>query len=168
MKRDCLRREVIEELIRASGGEHIVSLSHLCCALGEDRVAVRRVMEHLRRVGAVTVFARYSRPDLGRGRPIQEILYRPKDGLEQLLAPQRRDETGWDRMWRAIRALSKSQPTFSRRELAILAGVSPENAKYFTKLLRRKGYLRQRRKGAWELVKDPGPERPVSGRWRRG
>jgi hypothetical protein len=160
--KESLRKRVVEELGRNRHG--FVSLSHLIYALEEKRIAVKRVMEHLVRLGAVQVIETYPRPPKGQGRSVLEVVYRTKEGLDALLTEGRKPATAWDRMWKVIRAISKAQPTFTRRDLAILAESSMPNAREFTKKLRKAGYLRQRQRGHWELVKDPGPVRPIGGR----
>jgi predicted ArsR family transcriptional regulator len=163
MRKGGLRGRVIEELIRNE--TRFVTLSHLVCALDEDRIAVKRAMEHLTRLGAVQVIQTYERPPEARGRTVLEVVYKAKERLDGLLAGRGRNhDTGWDRMWKAIRGLSKTQNTFTRRDLAVLAGVSMENVRQFTKKLRREGFIEQRAKGQWKLVRDPGPQRPAGGR----
>lgn len=157
--KSSLRRKVVEELLRQEGS--FVSLSHLECALAADRKSVQRVMQHLVRIGAATVIRKYPRHPVGkRGRPSLEVVYRPRAGIERLLTSDRKRATGWDRIWRVVR----SARTFTRQDLCELAGVSMNNARLFTKRLRDAGYIRQRTRGAWELVRDPGPLRPVVGR----
>jgi hypothetical protein len=157
--KQSLRRDVIEELIRQDGA--FVSLSHITCAVNANRVAVRRVLEHLMRMEAVTVVKRYERPPDERGRPTQEIIYRPKLQLKPMVSKvNTENSSGWDRMWRVIRA----KRSFTRQDLVELAGVRIENVRQFTKLLRRHGYVCERSRAQWELIRDPGPHRPVGGR----
>lgn len=163
MRKGGLRERVIEELIRNE--TRFVTLSHLVCALEADRKAIKRAMEHLVRIGAVQVTQTYERPPEARGRTVLEVVYKAKERLEGLMAGRGRNhDTGWDRMWKVIRGISKTQGTFTRRDLAVLAGVSMENVRQFTKKLRREGIIEQRAKGQWRLVRDPGVKRPVGGR----
>lgn len=169
--KEALSRRIVEELM-ASFSE-FVTLSHLVGALGEDRRRVYSAMRKLERAGAATVVQRvrrYSPPN----RSWIEITYRPRNGLERMLEHKRlAHDTGWDRMWRAIRSLSKAQPTFTRQELARTASddqmeVTIGNAREFTKRLRRAGHIRERSRGRWELVGDPGPGRPATPRAKAG
>jgi DNA-binding transcriptional ArsR family regulator len=162
--KQSLRREVIEELLQAP--EAPVSLSHLVCALGEDRLKIRRVMEHLVRLKAVTVMKRYERPPR-RGRPTQEIVYRARSGIEQLLGAQQVENSARERIWRAVRALSKRGP-FTRGDVASLASATMANVREYTKTLRRAGLLKEVSRGNWILKLDPGPARPATPKRRRG
>lgn len=102
---------------------------------------------------------------VGRGRPKARIIYQVanKQQLQSRLAPRQKEDTAQDRMWMVIRYLR----TFSRSDLIRLAEAKFETAKFFTKMLRRAGYIKPSREHGrgieWSLVKDPGPRRPYVG-----
>jgi len=97
-----------------------------------------------------------------RGRPYYDIIYRicNKDALAAKIAPKLKEETAQDKMWKVIRYLR----VFTRSDLIRTAEVSRENAKWYTKMLHRGGYLKPSKPGGpgveWRLVKDVGPKRP--------
>jgi hypothetical protein len=65
-----------------------------------------------------------------------------------------------DRIWFVIR----KKKIFTRRDLCVLAGVSKEHVRWFTKMLARAGYIKASEvSGEWILVKDPGSRRPYVG-----
>lgn len=78
--------------------------------------------------------------------------------------PQQRENTGADRLWKAVRILRR----FTRTDLVVTTGEATENVWSFIRRYRDAGYLRvtaggNRRAGqeaTWALVKDPGPKRP--------
>jgi hypothetical protein len=157
------RKRLIFEILRRTPENAFVTTAYLCEILG-NRKAVLRDMAHLARKGAVTPVYRYVGPGVlnSRGGPnfLQEIIFVPSyKKLRELLEPKGKTPSqlsGWARMWRTIRAAKR----FTRADLCMLAGVSMSNAIYFTKQLRKAGYIRQRTRGTWELMKDPGPRRP--------
>jgi Fic family protein len=64
-----------------------------------------------------------------------------------------------DRMWFVIR----KKEYFTRRDLRVLAGITKETARWYTKMLARAGIIRQGGRGEWRLLKDVGPRRPYVG-----
>jgi predicted transcriptional regulator len=100
-----------------------------------------------------------------RGRPYYDIIYRisNKNALIAKIAPRLKEETAQDRMWKVIRYLR----VFTRSDLIRTAEVSRENAKWYTKMLHRAGYLKPSKPGGpgveWRLIKDVGPKRPYVG-----
>jgi hypothetical protein len=104
-----------------------------------------------------------------RGRPKKRVIYLVscKQRLEARVSPKLKEDTAQDRMWRAIRAKSQVDGFFTRIDLIVLAEVSSEMAKWFTKMLRRAGIIQPSRNSGrgvkWRLIKDPGPKRPHVG-----
>lgn len=94
--------------------------------------------------------------------PMYSLTYRvtDKDALAERLAPRLRKDTAQDKMWKVIRYLR----IFTRSDLIRTAEVSRENAKWYTKMLHRAGYIKPSSAGGpgveWRLVKDVGPKRP--------
>lgn len=153
-----LRRDVIEHLLNRSG---FVCLSHLCDGIPADRKAILRQMAYLVSEGATIVTKRYPSFRRGTSGPkCQEIIYAISHGkLLALLHRRKRYSaySGRDKMWRVIRATRR----FTRGDLCQLAGVSYGNVHDYVKRLKRAGYIRRRARGVWEIVNDPGPDRPA-------
>lgn len=145
-------------------GSRFFSLDDLVKASGRERIPVRRALERLCREGIVQKIEKRppTKPTLEKGRPALRITYQlaDKEKLANRLAPKMKEDTAQDRMWKVIRY----KKTFNRRDLVILASVTHENAKWYTKVLRRAGIIQNSRLGGpgveWTLVKDPGPQRP--------
>jgi hypothetical protein len=102
---------------------------------------------------------REGNPTFKKGRPGKEITYRNRKNLGKI--ERRTPENGWDKMWKAIRAMRR----FTRYDLIAICGQSPENVAYFTKLYRKLGYIQPSKRAGrgvvWRLIKDPGPDRPI-------
>ena len=96
-----------------------------------------------------------------RGRPPAKLLYQKKNKKKfaEKIAPRLKEGTALDRIWRIIRA----RIDFTVQDLIVLAEVGRENARWFTKMLRRAGIIKQVSRGQWRLVKDLGPRRPYVG-----
>ncbi len=153
------RRDLIEALLGNQG--NLISLSKLADILQTDRKIIKDRLRWLIGKGAVVETRRYPSPrSLDRSGPNRwEVIYSINHLklMELLRKPTRKTYyTGWDRMWRVIRAYKR----FNRRDLCQLASVSEGNAKCFTKALRKMGYIREA-KGVWEIIRDPGPDRPI-------
>lgn len=84
-----------------------------------------------------------------------------KKRLSEKIAPKCRGFNNLsDRMWFVIR----KKEYFTRRDLRILAGVTKETARWYTKMLARAGIIATSgRSGEWRLLKDVGPRRPYVG-----
>lgn len=152
-----LRRDLIELLLKRNG---FVSLSHLCDRLQADRKAILRQLAYFVRQEAATVTKRYPAPRRRAFGPRpQEIVWATnREKLRQLLKPKRRP--GYcdrDKMWRVMRAAR----IFKRGDLCQLAGVTPGSVHDYLKRLKKAGHIRRRGWGTWEVVKDPGPDRPA-------
>ena len=99
------------------------------------------------------------RDDKGESRG--HILFGGKDNkrLTERLPPRlRRGNNTFDRMWFIIR----HKGVFTRRDLVVLAEVKRETARWYTKMLRRKGIVAPcgPQSPEWRLIKDAGPRRP--------
>jgi hypothetical protein len=94
--------------------------------------------------------------------PMFSLTYRvaDKEALAERIAPRLRENTAQDKMWKVIRYLR----IFTRSDLIRTAEVSRENAKWYTKMLHRAGYIKPSSAGGpgveWRLVRDCGPKRP--------
>jgi hypothetical protein len=84
-----------------------------------------------------------------------------KKKLAERITPKYRGfNNSSDRIWFVIR----KKRIFTRRNLCVLAGVSKEHVRWFTKMLARAGIIKASEvSGEWVLVKDPGPKRPYVG-----
>jgi hypothetical protein len=140
------------------------TLSQVVTLTGLERKAVRHKLWKLESAGLLKrVHCRkIMLPNHSRGK---EICYR---NILQLLGektrpPRPQKENGWDKMWKAIRALRQ----FTREDLTILCEQSIYNVQFFTKRYRKLGYIRPLREGGrnvlWVLIKDAGPRRPLEG-----
>lgn len=153
-------RRALVEVLLGNGGT-LIKLSTLADILQTERKRVKERIRCLIDQGAVKIFKKHKYPrSLGNPGPdTWEIIYyinRPKL-LALLRKPMRRKiYSGWDAAWRVCRAYRR----FTRHDLCQLAGVSMANARCFTKALRKEGYIREA-KGVWEIVVDPGPDRPI-------
>jgi len=130
-------------------------LGRLVEACGGNRKAIRVAMNRLVALGLVEVL------ESRRDREGKEVLYRVSDrkGLRAELGMKLRENTEWDRLWKAVRVMR----TFTPEELADVTGASIENVRSFAYKYRKAGYLRNTRSGGsslWRLVKDTGPRRP--------
>jgi len=144
------------------------SLDRLVEISGRERVPVRRALERLCREGIVRKIEKYQKAtfqngEFLRGRPPLQISYRlaDKKKLAARIAPRLKEGTAADRMWKVIRY----KKIFSRRDLIVLGGATFENAKWYTKQLRKIGVIAPLGKGGpgveWELIKDSGAKRPL-------
>jgi len=159
---------MLRAIIKAclSFGTQFYTLSQIVGLTGLKRAAVRHRLWKLESVGLLTriKFWETPLPGFSKGRPTKEICYRntkllPKKAMAMALKNGK--ENGWDRMWKAIRALRR----FTREDLAIICEQSIDNVKCFTKTYRKLGYIKplheRGRNVIWVLVKDPGPRRPL-------
>lgn len=152
------RRDLIETLLGNEG--NLIALSKLADILRTDRKTIKNRLKWFIDQKAVTATKRHKVPRsfVKRGPDSWDIIFSiNRQRLMRLLRkPIRRPYCGWDRMWRVCRAYKR----FSRHDLCELAAVSEGNARSFTKKLRQAGYVREA-KGCWELIRDPGPARPI-------
>ena len=58
--------------------------------------------------------------------------------------------------------LARSHRSFSTDEIEQLSGAARATVLEYLRCLTAAGYLRQRVRGQWELINDPGPVRPVN------
>jgi hypothetical protein len=145
-------------------GTQYYTLSQIVERTGFERSAVRHKLWKLESAGLLTRVKCWETPLPGfsKGRPTKEICYRNTKLLnKKASAPRNSKENGWDKMWKAIRALRR----FTRNDLAIICGLSIWNVRYFTKVYRKLGYIRpssEKGRGVvWMLIKDTGPRRPL-------
>ena len=149
-----------------SSGHEFFSLNQIIEITGLNRIAVRRVMEQFNReklILKITKRPNYFKGEIAfpKGRPPLSITYHlnNKKKLIERIAPKLKENTSQDRIWRVIRA----RIDFTVQDLIVLAEVGRENARWFTKMLRRAGIIKQVSRGQWRLVKDLGPRRPYVG-----
>jgi hypothetical protein len=145
------------------------TLSQIVKITGLERKAVRHKLWKLESAGLImrVSFRKRPLPNFSRGSPMKGICYRNtklQSLREKTKPPRTKKENGWDKMWKAIRALRQ----FTRDDLAILCEQSIFNVRYFTKRLRQLGYIRPLRERGrnilWVLIKDAGPKRPLESR----
>ncbi len=157
---------MLRDIIKAclSFGTQYYTLSQIVEATGAERSAIRHKLWKLESASLLTRVKCWETPLPGfsKGRPTKEICYRSTKLLNKKAhANRNQKENGWDRMWKAMRALRR----FTREDLAIICEQSIDNVRYFTKVYRKLGYikpLRERgRSVLWTLIKDAGPNRPI-------
>jgi len=145
------------------------TLSQVAKLTGLERKAVRHKLWKLEAAGLLMRVScrKVPLPNFSRGKPMKEICYRNiklQPLREKTKPPRTKKENGWDKMWKAIRALRQ----FTRGDLAILCEQSIYNVRYFTKHYRKLGYIRPLRERGrnvlWVLTKDAGPKRPLESR----
>jgi hypothetical protein len=140
------------------------TLSQVVKLTGFDRKTVRHKLWKLESAGLIKRVSskKIKLPNLSIGK---EICYRNilQALREKTKPPRPQKENGWDKMWKAIRALRQ----FTREDLAILCEQNIYNVRFFTKRYRKLGYIRPLREGGrnvlWVLIKDAGPRRPLEG-----
>lgn len=138
------------------------TLAQVVKLTGLERKAVRHRLWKLESAGLIKrVSCRIIMlPNRSKGK---EICYRNilQPLREKTRPPRPQKENGWDKMWKAIRALRQ----FTREDLSILCEQSIYNVQFFTKRYRKLGYIRPLREGGrnvkWVLIKDAGPKRPL-------
>jgi hypothetical protein len=130
-----------------------------------ERKELRHKIWKLAAAGYITIVKSYDMTCNRRGRPNKEYWLRNTRKLIPALLPDRTNgQTGWDKMWKAVRALRR----FTRDDLARICNQTPANVAFFTKRYRKLGYMRPSKESGrgvvWMLIKDPGPARPLSGK----
>jgi len=158
---------MLKAIIKAclSFGTRYYTLSQVVKLTGFERKAVRHKLWKLESAGLLTRVScrKIPLPNFSKGKPMKEICYRNKfQSLREKTKPPRTIKAnGWDRAWKAIRALRQ----FTREDLAILSEQSIHNVRYFTKRYRKLGYIKPLRESGrnvlWVLIKDAGPKRPL-------
>lgn len=147
------------------------SLDQIVELTGFDRGETRHVLERLSRDKLIIQIEKQikAKEEFPRGRPVMAITYcTGKQGeLKTRITPKLKEGTAQDRVWSVIRNKSKMDGHFTIHDLIILAEVKRESVRWFTKMLRRAGYIapsKPRGQGVyWTLIKDPGPKRPYVG-----
>ncbi len=145
-------------------GTGLYSFSQLHALTGGSKKDLRARMRKLTVTGEVTLMASYEVEPYKKGRPSKEYKYRNTKKLAPapLTAPVDK-QNGWDKMWRAARALRR----FTRDDLVKICTQDINNVKFFTRYYRKLGYMQPSkdcgRPVIWTLIKDPGPARPIGG-----
>jgi DNA-binding IclR family transcriptional regulator len=153
-------RIIATELLRR--GRNFFSLAQIIKATGLDRTVIRDTLLTLHSEGFLRRVHRDLDPYTGKGPQTWNIRYRvirPKDLAEKIAPKYRGENNSSDRMWFIIR----KKRVFERRDLLVLAKVSKETARWYTKMLHRAGIIRQGARGEWTLINDVGPRRPYIG-----
>jgi hypothetical protein len=147
-----------------SFGTRYYTLSQIVKITDMERAAVRHKLWKLESTGLLTRIKCWETPLPGfsKCRPTKVICYRNTKLLSKKAnTPKNHKENGWDRMWKAIRALRR----FTREDLAIICEQNIENVRYFTKRYRKFGYIRPLRERGrnvlWVLTRDAGSRRPL-------
>ena len=157
-----------ETILETGMANRIFSLGQVVQASGVEYVAARTVMEKLCREGLARKISDRLIPkeQYTKGKPRLYKTYRitDKKRLRERISPRLRADTAQDRMWKVLRYLR----VFTRHDLIKLAESTPENAKWYTKMLRRAGYIKPSKLCGpgvrWMLSRDPGPKRPHVGK----
>ncbi len=149
------------------GQKGIFTLEQIVREKGFPHRKVMKALYRLRQDQLLTRFVRkgvYASKCLN-GQVVDQEYYRlaNRKGLTKDLCQKRREGTAAERMWFIIR----QKKVFTRRDLVVLAEASAENAKWYTRELRRRGIIEPVGKGGpgmeWRLANDPGPMRPSLG-----
>jgi hypothetical protein len=148
------------ELLRRK--RNFFSLEQIVKATGLERAAVRDILLDFWRGKYLLRIRKDVLHNWKQHHPFENPRYQvisPKK-LEERIAPKYRGyNNASDRIWFVIR----KKRIFKRRDLCVLAGVSKEQVRWFTKMLARAGYIKQTNLGEWILYKDAGPRRPYVG-----
>ena len=143
-------------------GRNFFSLDQIVKATGLDRSAVRDILLEFWRGKYLVRIRKDILQAWGGKHPFENPSYRviKTSKLVERMAPKYRGENNSsDRIWFLIR----KKRIFTRRDLCVLAEVSKEQVRWFTKMLARAGYIKQTSLGEWTLIKDTGPRRPYVG-----
>ncbi len=147
-----VKRFVIHAILARRG---FFSLDQIAESARLSRGTVRTALNALCSAGLVT------RISLRRGMIGEAIRYRGiNTKLRKALEPKLQENTAADAMWKVIRF----KKVFQTRDLRVIAGATKENARWFIKMLRRAGYIKERPGQQWVLTEDPGVRRPYVGR----
>ena len=114
------------------GADDLINALHI--QTYADARRVRGVIRDLRKKGEVT--------SLRRG----VYIYTPKE----------RPRTKLDIIWH----LARSHRQFTTNEMELLSGAARLTCLDYLHSLRKLGFIRQVRRGHWQMIKDPGPGRP--------
>lgn len=152
-------KKIILELIRID--RNFFTLNQVVRTTGLPRENVRDVLIELRFDGFLRRVGR-TKDYNGPCRRLDNVRYRvlrPKV-LAERIAPKRRGKNNsCDRIWFLIRM----KRMFKRKDLRVLAEVSSETVRWFTKLLHRAGIISLIGRDEWSLIGDPGARRPYIG-----
>lgn len=96
--------------------------------------------------GVIVQFKRTGEVTSGRAPGVYNYIGKPKQ------------RTKLDIIWHLVR----SHRRFSTDDIERLSGAKRETALEYLHCLRKLGYIRQMRRGFWQLVDDPGPDTPVN------
>ena len=156
-------KQIIEIVLKYYHG--FFSLDQVVTDSGWERAEVKHRLDRLEAEGLI------KRQRETRGRNVKrpggpapmDILYIKRKGLAARLARMdatQRKDTGWDRIWRTIRALRR----FTVNDLIQLTGCKEDSCRDFVGLLKREQFIRainpKIKPVTWVLCKDPGPQRP--------
>jgi len=153
-------KQIIEIILKKRG---FFTMEHIIEESGWPREEVWPRMYKLEKEGLIKR-VRNVKILLPSGEIVPQILYTSCVGLKQrlsLMELPRKKNTGWDKIWKTIRAMRR----FTRADLVQLTGTSDGQVKDFTKVLERAGYIRKAacspgKSAIFVLCKDPGPQRP--------
>lgn len=155
-------KQIIEIIMKYRG---FFSLDQVVSGSGWDRAEVKHRLDRLEAEGLI----KRQRETPGRnikrpGGPVpKDLLYIKRKGLvlrlAKMTATQRKD-TGWDKIWRAIRAMRR----FTIADLVQLTDCKEDSCRDFIGLLKREKFVRavneKSKPITWVMCKDPGPQRP--------
>jgi len=149
------RRMTIEACRRRK--KRVYRLSNIVNAVGSvHRKTIRTVINRMTSEGLMETVREYYRDGL-KERELRNLDIR---GIEAMLAPRRRSNTAWDRLWKAARILRD----FTKSDLAEVAGATAANTQSFLYAYKLTGHFRSSRDSerqvSWKLINDSGPKRP--------
>jgi DNA-binding Lrp family transcriptional regulator len=162
------RLKIVGEILPEEKG--FFTVKKIAEKTGLPQSDVQTVLDRLFREGLVLRFRLDPKfAPISRGRPAARTFYQKssKKKIADRVAPKLKEGTAQDHMWSVIRNKQEMDGHFTVRDVIILADVGRENARWFVKMLRRAGIVRQRSRGEWTLIKDPGPKRPYVGNQKR-
>ena len=163
------RVRTIGKVILEKYHDRFFTMERIIEATKISRRDVRYIMIGFVREGLVTKVKKVKKPEREWCKPpLYTIIYRlaNRKRMEERIAPKQRPDTVQDKMWFVIRKIR----VFSRHDLVTLTSdkkgnptVAYETARWYTKALRKAGYIKAGVRGEWVRIKDVGPKRPYIG-----
>lgn len=131
--------------------------------LGHIKYASGATQKYCKRVLKEVVAAGLARCEKRNANDLMDWYYiGSRKKLKGMLKSLQKPNKNRDKVWKAIRI---SKPVFNRKTLGDLTGVSLASIDDFLKVLAHHNVIkkvgRDKNGTAWQLVKDPGPQRPV-------
>jgi hypothetical protein len=160
------RIQTIGKIILEKFSRRLFTMEHVMAEAKITRAQARYVLFLFCKLGLIKKVWKKAKSDKEWGKQrLYTITYRLADlkKMTERIAQKAFEDTAQDKMFWVMRKLR----VFTRRDLVVLtcdAGgrqtVARETARWFTKRLRKNGYIRPGNQGEWILINDPGPKRP--------